>query len=201
MNWKAKLALFLTFLFVFLISVNWLKLQNKTKELKLVDSETSPDGTKKILLYETPFNGSNQLDYQNYLSNKYIFAVKELNSGRERYVFVNDYKTGNPHWLGNEHIFFTGGCGTGCRGLYLVNINSKESHPGVLTVTPITKNSFETNFRDWFGQEFKFPGGPKQIKSVLVENKTYLVFQMENNGQSIGEKKFLFSKNRLEEQY
>lgn len=200
MNWKAKLALFLTFLFVFAISVNWLKLQNKTKELKLVSSETSPNGVKEILLYETPFNGRNKLDYQNYLSNQYLFSIRELNSKREKYVFVNDYKSGNPHWLGNEHIFFTGGCGTGCQGLYLVNINSKESHTGVLTVTPLTKNSFQTNFRDWFGQEFKFPGWPKYIKSTPVGDKTYLVFQMENNGQLIGEKKFLFSGSALREQ-
>ncbi len=200
MNWKVSLVLVLTFLSVLFVLINWLKFPNKAKELKLVYSETSPDRTKKVLLYETPFNGSSQLDYQNYLSNKYFFAVRELNSRRERYVFVNDYKTGNPHWLGNEHIFFTGGCGTGCRGLHLVNINSKEFHPGVLTVTSITKDSFETNFRDWFGQEFNFPGGPKDIKSVAVEDKTYLVFQMENNGQSAGEKRFLFRENGLKEQ-
>lgn len=200
MNWKINLALVLILLFVSTVVLVNLKFQNKAKELKLVYSETSPDGTKKVLLYETLFNGSNQLDYQNYLSNKYIFAARELNSGRERDVFVNDYKTGNPHWLGNEHVFFTGGCGTSCQGLYLVNVNSRESHHGLLTVTPTTKNSFETDFRDWFGQEFKFPGWPKDIKSTPAEDKTYLVFQMENNGQSAGEKKFLFSGNGLREQ-
>lgn len=216
MSWKVKsrkklVTFFITGLFLFLLLglFSWQRLQNKAnvkgiettvKGPRLVYSETSPDGIKEVLLYETPFNGENQLEYYNYLSNQYFFAIKELDSGRERYIFVNDYKTGNPHWLSNEHIFFTSGCGTGCQGLYLVNTNSKESRSAVLTVTSLAKDSFETHFRDWFDREFKFPGWPKHIRSILLEDKVYLIFQMWNNGQSAGEKRFLFSKNELKEE-
>lgn len=181
-------------------TVNNSKTTNQKKEPEISYSEVSPDGLKQIILYEMPFNGENQLEYYSYLSNQFIFAVKELDSSKERYIFVNDYKTGNPHWLGNEHIFFTSGCGTGCQGLYLVNTDSKETRLSLLTVIPVTKDSFETHFRDWFDQEFKFPGWTKHIRSVLLENKVYLIFQMWNNGQPAGEKRFLFSKNELKEE-
>lgn len=224
MSWKVKsrkklvtviIACFI--LAILSIPVGWQKFLNKanvkgietTVDSKTINqkkgplsvySETSPDGVKQVLLYKTPFNGENQLEYHNYLSNQYIFAVKELDSARERYIFVNDYRTGNPHWLGNEHIFFTTGCGTGCQGLYLVNTNSKESRLAVLTITPFAENNFETHFRDWFDQEFKFPGWPKQIRSVLIKDKIYLIFQIWNNDKLAGEKKFLFSKNELREE-
>lgn len=167
---------------------------------KLANQEFSPDGEHKIVLYEMPFMGDGELDYRNYLNNQYFYSVEDvsLSSGRETYVFVNDYKTGYPHWLGNEHIFFTSSCGTGCRGLYLVNTNSKESRLALLETNPISEKGFETRFHDWFGHKFEFPGWAKHIRSVLIENKTYLLFQMWNYDQPIEEKRFLFTGNSLE---
>jgi len=172
---------------------------NQKKDRISVYSETSPDGVRQIILYEMPFTGNGQLEYYNYLSSQYFFAVKELASGREQYIFVNDYKTGYPHWLGNDYIFFTSGCGSGCQGLYLVDTRSKESRLAMLTTTPLTKDTFETHFRDWFNQEFRFPGWTKHIRSVLLEDKIYLIFQMWDNNQPAGEKKFLFTENSLKE--
>lgn len=173
--------------------------ENETKLTKKF-IEISPDGTRQIILYEKPFAGSGELDYRNYLSNQYLFTVKELDNGREHDVFAGDYKVGYPHWLDNNFIFFTAGCGTGCRGIYLVDTRSKESYQGTITTTPISQDGFKTHFHDWFDQEFKFVGWGKNIRSVYLNGKAYLIFEMWNNKQYIGEKRFLFTGDSLKEQ-
>lgn len=162
--------------------------------------EISPDGTKQIILYERPFTESGQLDYNNYLSNKYFFVVEEFDNGHENYVFVGDDKVDYPHWLGNNFVFFTGGCGTGCRSLYLVDTRSKESYQGVITTTPVSKDGFITYLHDWFDEKFEFVGANKNIRSVYFDDKTYLIFEMWNNNQYVGEKRFLFTGQALVEQ-
>jgi hypothetical protein len=175
------------------------KLQ-KMAELTEKFVEISPDGTKQVILYERPFLGEGQLDYHNYLSNQYLFAVRDLDSWREHYVFVGDDKVGYPHWLGNNFIFFTAGCGTGCKSLYLVDTRSKESFSAIVTTTPISKNGFKTHFRDWFDSEFNFAGWMKHMRAVTIKDKTYLIFEIWNNNQPIGEKRFIFTGKKLVEE-
>lgn len=176
--------------------------RQKTVQRKSVYQELSPDGEHNVVLYEMPFTGDGELDYRNHLNNQYFYSVEDvsLSSGRETYIFVNDYKTGYPHWLGNEYIFFTSGCGTGCQGLYLVNIRSKESRLALLETDPLSASSFETLFYDWFDRRFRFPGWIKNIRAAFIEGKAYLIFQMWNNDQPIGEKRFLFTDKKLVEE-
>lgn len=170
---------------------------------KLIHQESSPDGKKIILMYEMPFHPGLNDYYYDYLSSQYFIAVKEIESSRERYIFVGDYKTGFPHWLDNEYIYFTAGCGTSCQGLYLVNTRSRESRSAVLSyIFSISndKKNWETHFKDWFDQEFRFEGLVDKIKSEIIAGKAYLVFKMEDGeGNSIGEKRFLFTGEELKE--
>ncbi|MDO8637961.1 MAG: hypothetical protein Q7R43_00155 [Candidatus Daviesbacteria bacterium] len=174
--------------------------QQQKEEFTVKFMETSPNGQNDIVLYERPFIGRSDLDYKNYLANQYFFVVRESGSQQEHYIYVGNYKVGYPHWLGNDFIFFTTGCGTGCRGLEFVNINSRESKGAVITTTPISKDGYETNFRDWFSHEYNFSGYDKNLRSVYLGDKAYLIFEMWNNNQSIGEKRFIFTGNSLEEQ-
>ena len=215
-NFKKKFLLLLCICLVILISVFLIEYRiedivnnkilgatSKTNEIAKLTREfveISPDGEKQIIMYRRPFIGKGELDYHNYLSNQYFFAVEEFKNGQENYVFVGDYKVGYPHWLGNDFIFFTTGCGTGCRGLKLINVNSERSWNAVITTTPISKDGFVTDFRDWFGHEYKFPDGDKNIRSVYLDSKAYLIFEMWNNGQPKGEKRFLFTGDALIEQ-
>lgn len=164
---------------------------------KTVHEEISPNGEEKIILYEAPFTGKGDLDYRNYLSNQYLFSVETLKDGRESQIFVNDYKTGNPHWLGNEHVFFTSGCGTGCQGVYLVNTRSKESRLALLETNPVSQHAFESRFHDWFDQDFKFSGAVTHMRSAFIDKNIFLIFEIQNSDASLTEKKFLFTKDSL----
>lgn len=176
------------------------KSDEKKAERKIAYQETSPDGAHETVFYEMPFLGEGELDYHNYLNNQHFYSVEDisLTSGREAYVFVGDYKSGRPHWLDNEFIFFTGGCGTGCQLVYLVNTRTKEARQAALFTNPLGADTFETNFSDWFGQDFRFPGWSKNIRSVFLEGKSYLVFQMWDRNSPLGEKRFLFTGKSLE---
>lgn len=172
--------------------------EEEKHQRKKVYEETSPNGERRIVLYELPFVGEGDLDYRNYLSNQYIFSVESYSDGGEYHVFINDYKTGYPHWLGNSYIFFTSGCGTGCRGLYLVNVDSKVSHQAVLFTNPLPGDESESIFSDWFGQEFRFHGSVKNIRGTFLDGRAYLVFQLWNNDEPLSEKRFLFTEKSLE---
>lgn len=217
MNWKSKprerLVFILCLVLVVFVSffLIWPKIQNKDNKdasfhtqkatgLARRFIETSPDGSKQVVLYEKPFTGESQLDYYNYLSNKHFIVVEEFANGREHYVFIGDDKVDYPYWLDNNFIFFTDGCGTGCRGLYLIDTRSKESRLGTITTMPISEDGFKTHFRDWFDHEFEFIGWDKNIRSVYLDAKAYLIFEMWNNNQPIGEKRFLFTGEALIEQ-
>ena len=171
----------------------------KKANRKLVYQEQSPDGEHNIVLYEMPFLGEGDLDYKNHLNNQYFYSVEDdsFTSGSETYVFVNDYKAGYPHWLDNEHIFFTSGCGTGCQGLYLVNTRTKESRQASVFTTPLGADNYETQFHDWFNQDFKFPGWSKNIRAAFFEGKSYLIFQVWNDNKPRGEERFLFTGKSL----
>lgn len=211
-NFKKKLIFISCFFLIVLLSFLLIeyridyKINNKilgiTAEDKLTEiySETSPDGINQIILYKRPFTGRSDHEYKNYLNNQHLFVVREFEPWVEHDLFVGDNRVGYPHWLGNDFIFFTAGCGTGCRGLYLVDTRSKESYLGTITTTPVSKDGFETYFHDWFDHEFEFVGFDKNIRSVYLNDKVYLIFEMWNNNQAIGEKKFLFTGDSLKEE-
>lgn len=173
------------------------KRENNVHERKRIYQESSPNGERTTVLFEVPFTGEGDLDYKNYLSNRYVYVVETPANGREVQVFVNDYKTGYPHWLGDKHIFFTSGCGTGCQGIYLVNVDSKESSLALLETIPRSETEFETRFHDWFGQEHAFSGWVDHMRSVSLNDQVYFVFQIKNHGRELQEKKFLFTENSL----
>lgn len=177
------------------------ELKNKILGINLTEihSEISPNGLKEIILYRKPFIGNNREEYRNYLAHQHIFTVRELDPWGENDLFLGDERVGYPHWLGNDFIFFTTSCGTGCRGLKLINVNSGRFMNATLTTTPVTKDGYETDFRDWFGRKYKFPGWDKNLRSVDINGDTYLIFEMWNNNQSIGGKSFLFTGTLLKE--
>lgn len=168
---------------------------------ELVHQELSPDGDRLILMYEMPDYPGLASGYYNYLSGQYFITVKEIDSGRERFIFVGDYKSGYPHWLGNDFIYFTAGCGTACRGLYLVDTRDKETRLAVWGyIFSEEKGSWETHFTDWFDQDFIFDGLVDELKSEVMGNKVYLIFKMKDEqGNSLYDKRFLFTEDGLEE--
>lgn len=172
----------------------------RVEERKRIHTEVSPDGTRNVVLYEMPFTGEGDLDYRNYLSGQHLYSVEDLSltSNWEFYVFVGDYKSGYPQWLNNDYVFFTDGCGSGCRALYLVNTLNKEVRSAVIETDVLSKEKFETRFHDWFDHDYRFSGWSKNIRSVFIDDKAYLIFQMWDNNQPLDEKRFLFTGNSLE---
>lgn len=163
--------------------------------------ENSLDGTKQIIRYS--FNNHPELftDYKDYLNNNVFIALKDLADNKESYVFIGEERTNNPHWLGNEHIFFTTYCGTACKGIYLVNILNKDTELGIFSyIYSDQKNVQVTHFKDWFNNSFEFPGWVKNIHSSYFDNKVYLIFEMWNNNKYMGGKRFIFTGSSLKEQ-
>lgn len=177
--------------------------EQKTEEtgLKQIESsEISPDKTKEAIEYNLKFDLALFNDYYgDYFPNQNIIAVREIESGRENYVFVGEDRTGDPHWLGNEHIFFTSYCGTACQGIYLVDTRSKESELAVLSYIYNNESKrTETYFKDWFGKEFKFEGLIDEIKSEMVNGEAYLIFnRKDDSGKVFPPKRFLFTQDSL----
>ncbi len=215
MNLKDKLDIKLIFallgIIVITVSIFFYPLQNKEikkptdrelKTLKEVDyEELSPDGLNKIISYKTAFDLSFYLDYyKEYFDNNIIISVKDMEDGRESYVFTGG-RIGEPKWLGNEHIFFTSYCGSSCQGIYLVNVFSKETRQGVLSYMINEDNKpVYTHFKDWFGHEFRFDGWVDEIRSDTIGEKVYLIFYMRDDKEkAIEQKKFLFTGKNLEE--
>ena len=164
--------------------------------------EGSPDGKNIVTLYKLPYNPSVHIDYyQDYFQNQKIIVVRDLNSQKEYVVFTGEERTNDPHWLGNKHIFFTTYCGTACKGVYLVNTNNKESDFAVWAyIFTKEKNSWETHFKDWFGKKFIIEGLVDSLESEILDGQPYIVFKMKDDkGSSLGEKRFLFTGERLME--
>jgi len=176
-----------------------LGLEESDFQRNLVHQELSPNGDKFILMYEIPDHPGLNSDYYNYLSGRYAITVKETDSGRERFVFVGDYKSGSPHWLGNDFVYFTAGCGTACQGLYLVNTGNKETWLAVLSyIFSDERGVNDTHFKDWFGSEFVFEGLVDEIKSEMIDSKAYLIFKMKDDqGNFLYNKRFLFKEGGL----
>lgn len=181
-----------------LVNINKGRETLKTLEYK----ELSPDESKEILVYKMKFNSALYDDYyKEYFPNKKIIAVRHLDNQQEDIVFTGDERTGSPHWLGNEYIFFTSYCGTACQGVYLIDTGNKETRQGVWGyIFSDEENHWETHFQDWFGKEFVFVGMIDRAISEIIDEQSYLVFELKDgNGGFIGEKRFLFTEDELRE--
>lgn len=101
----------------------------KLKEIEY--EELSPDRAQKAIEYKMIFNEQLYDDYYNgFFVNQKIIAVEDIKTGTEYYVFTGEERTGNPHWLGNNNLFFYTHRGTSCRGVYLVDARDKETQFG-----------------------------------------------------------------------
>ena len=210
-KFNIKLILALLGIVVIIVSIFFHPLQNQEskkptdeelKTFKKVDyEELSPDGLNKIISYKTLFDPSFYGDYyKEYFDNNIIISARDMEDGRENYIFIGG-RLGEPKWLGNVYVFFTSYCGSSCQGIYLVNVFNKETEHGVLSyMTQGDNKPVYTHFKDWFGHEFKFNGWVDGVRSETVDEKTYLIFDMGNGDkESIGQKRFLFTGNALEE--
>lgn len=170
----------------------------KLKEIKY--EEFSPDQSKKIILYKTAFDpGLYNNYYVDYFYNREIIAVRDIEDQREEYIFTGEERTGDPHWLGNNYVFFTAYCGTACKGLYLIDTRDKETWLAVLShIFSCKRDVHDTHFKDWFGQEFVFEGLISEIESEMMDDKAYLIFRMKDGeGNFLYEKRFLFTGDEL----
>ncbi|MBU4369801.1 hypothetical protein KKG58_03525 [Patescibacteria group bacterium] len=176
--------------------------QSSDELRKLIYEQVSPDQIKKVLVYEMKFDLSLYKGYyEDYFSNNLITSVRELESGRENYIFTGEAYGSYPHWLGNEHIFFTSRCGTSCQGFYLINTRNKETRLGVLSYVFSNEDKvWMTYFDDWFDQEFRFKWLVDDIYSEIVNEKIYLIFKLQDDrGNHVGEKRFIFTESELQE--
>lgn len=156
--------------------------------------EISPDKLQKAIEYKMSFDPQLYDDYYNdFFLNQKIISVKNIKTDREDYVFTGEERTGDPHWLNNEYIFFTSYCGTSCQGLYLVEVGSRESQLAVISYIFEGNGPWMTHFKDWFGGEFVFDGLVDDIASLTVGDKSYLIFKMKDaNKNPLGEERLLF---------
>lgn len=170
-------------------------------ELKTVRyEEESPNQSQRVLAYEVGFNPNFYKGYyEDYFLNRVIIAVRDLEYARERYIFTGEGRTNDPHWLGNNHIFFTSYCGTACQGLYLVDVRNKETWQAVWGYGRDDAGAvWQTHFTDWFGGEFDFEGLVREVASEVSGDEAYLIFKMEDDqGGFLGEKRFLFTGEEL----
>ena len=214
MNWKPKLNTSLLLLFGVVIVFSAIIFFNSPRNQEITKStekeskdlrdleyeEVSPDGLNKVILYNFSFDSSIFRDYyKDYFDNDTVVSVRDIENETERYIFTGS-RIGLPKWIGNEYVFFTSYCGSGCQGIYLVNVFNKETRQGVLGYTAREGNKTQTYFTDWFDHDFKFEGWVDEIRSDTISNKTYLIFYMrDDNKKVIGQKRFLFTGEALKE--
>lgn len=160
--------------------------------------ETSPNGQNRIIRYKIEDYRENLYsNYHGYLDSNVLIALSSLEEEREKYIFVGGERTGDPHWLGNDYIFFTTNCGTSCQGLYLVDTRSKESRLAMISFV-FEGNRWVTYFHDWFDRKFVFEGLLDDIKSETGGAGSVLIFSMKDDQRNfLGERKMLFMGNSL----
>ncbi len=163
--------------------------------------EVSPDGARSALRYQMKFRPDlYQGYYLDYYPNQSIIAVADHENKTEQYLFIGDDWTGDPHWIGNDHVFFTARCGTDCKSIYLVNGGSKETRFAVVSWGVSPQDIWETTFQDWFGKTFTFTGMVSDVRSETLNGKTYLIFARDSgNARPLPEKRFLFTSAALKE--
>ncbi len=173
------------------------KPSHKLKEIGY--EEISPDNLQKAIEYKMSFDPQLYDDYYNdFFLNQKIISVKNIRTDKEDYVFTGEDRTGDPHWLGNDKIFFTSYCGTACQGLYLVDVGNKESELAVISYIFDGEGPWRTHFKDWFGEAFIFEGLIDKITSSTVGGKSYLIFKMKDvNKKPLAEEHFLFTGKSL----
>ncbi|MDA2936542.1 hypothetical protein MYX06_04970 [Patescibacteria group bacterium AH-259-L05] len=203
-KYKAVFILVILILIFTAMGSQYLKEDNQTSDKlkELIYEQVSPDQTKKVLVYEMKFDPRLYKGYyEEYFSNSLIISVRELESGRENYIFTGEAYGSYPHWLGNEHVFFTSRCGTACKGLYLIRAGDKETRFGGLSyMFSKEQGVWVAYFRDWFDQKFQFDWFVDEMYSEIVNEKTYLIFKLgDDNGNYVGEKRFIFTGNQLHE--
>ena len=163
--------------------------------------ELSPNNQKKITRYELSNNTelfSNS--YTTYLDNNIIISVTNNLGGveREYYIFIGEQRTGNPHWLGNNYVFFTSYCGSSCQSIVLLDVRTGKKWLAILSSFSEKGEQPKTHFHDWFENDFEFSGFVLNINSVMNNNEPYLLFNLENKeGVEFGQKRLLFSGNSL----
>ncbi|PJE63120.1 hypothetical protein COU88_01245 [Candidatus Roizmanbacteria bacterium CG10_big_fil_rev_8_21_14_0_10_39_6] len=117
-----------------------------------------------------------------------------------RTTFASWDVTGKIHWLSDDYIFFLRHCGTACQGITLLSLESGKTIHAVLSYPSFSSQSKKTHFKDWFGKKFIMIGLVEDIKSTTENNLNYLVFAMKDyEGNSLGQKRFLFTGSALEE--
>lgn len=163
--------------------------------------ELSPDGSSTIYRYKLS-NTANLFGniFTTYLDNNIIISRVENfdDLQREYYIFIGEERTGNPHWLGNNHVFFTSYCGSACQGLILLDVKTGQRWQGVLSSLPNSQSQMFTYFTDWFDQKFRFSGLVESMRGELKNNQPFLVFETINDvGVESGEKRFLFTGSSL----
>ncbi len=137
--------------------------------------------------------------YAAYFYNYIVVASVDIENQREYYVFTGEERTGDPHWLGNNYVFFTTYCGTACKGLYLVDTRDKETWLAVWGyLFSEEEDIWETHFTDWFDQKFSFDGLVDELKSETFGDEVYLIFKMKDDeGNFLYNKRFLFTEGGL----
>jgi len=163
--------------------------------------ELSPNRERKVIRYKLNyFSELFSKSYTTYLDNNVILAVVENigDAERERFLFTGEERTGDPHWLGNKHLFFKAYCGTSCQGLILLDTENRQIWKGVLGYHVGKGERLKTRFGGWFDQNFEIDGSVDQIHADIIDNKPYLIFDMKNEqGVESGQKRFLFTGSEL----
>jgi len=196
--------------FVLLSTVNLQRSKEKREVLnwpgtemqrRITFQEISPDNQKKAVRYELSYQPQLFSDsHTTYLDNKVIISVIS-NLGdveREHYLFVGEERTGNPYWLSSNYVFFTAHCGSSCRGLTLLDARSGQRQSATLSFVFNKDGGWKTHFRDWFDRDFEFEGFVREASGEMINNKPYLIFDMENEkGVEAGQVRLLFTGKSL----
>lgn len=165
------------------------ELQETLIKKELLYQEISPMATKSVITYKI----NNKPLFQDHI----MIGIRDSDSQEEEPIFIGEERTGMPSWLDDEHILFTTYCGTSCKGIYLVDIRDKEVSLATLSFTFSGANSWETHFKDWFGNQFQFPGLLGDIDTEFTNDHFYLVFSKKDQLDSSNKKRFLFTGENL----
>lgn len=161
--------------------------------------ELSPDGLKKVAAYNQEFDPIFFENYSSIATDTTVMIAGSKDDFLDRkIVYTGDKWEGEPHWLGNDHLFFSARCGTSCSGLYLVDVRTRKTLLGTVSSMFRENGDWYTTFQDWFGKKIEFPGFVKSMHAEETEDKTYLVLETEDEDeQPLDEKRFLFTGNAL----
>lgn len=148
--------------------------------------ELSPNG-KKLLIFTTS-KGQDEtavIAIKNLMTNEYA----EIFSTTNRLYEVRSA----VRWLGNEHIFFLRSCGTGCRGLMLINTHTRQVETAAISYPSFSSQQPYTHFSDWNGQDTKMYGLASEVLAETDPAGDFLVFVMQDwKGQPAGRERVPF---------